>query len=230
VRSVWTDRWGTVARRPHTGGSITGARREVRQTSRTGFRATRIAQRTACLPASAAAAIVLVLLAMSPVHADSDGGLAKWRGPFNVSRSARNSLHPCSASDPAGGVHAVWCESQNPGGPCDAIHYSLLTDNVWSPPVDIVYSPDGRIGPPRLVSDGRGVLHLVWGDGGIFHARADASSAATARGWTPPLHIAGPSGTWFRPARGPASTTSGLNRATPLGFFHRRYSQDPRLA
>ncbi len=117
-----------------------------------------------------------------------------WTEPQAISLPDEHGAMPTLAVDASGVVHAFW--STRPVDREDApwaIAYARLEDGVWTRPVDIFLSPNGKDALfPRAVVDSGGRLHLVWsaqGWAGIFgplyYSSAPAQYAGTIRAWQP---------------------------------------------
>lgn len=128
-------------------------------------------------------------------------GWESWTSPAILSKDiggkpgvpARFS-YPVLAADAWGGVHAVWSAAFKEGAPIgDTLFYAFWDGSVWWPAVDVLYTPGKLISMPKIATDSKGWLHLVWAEGAVgqaWYARVPLAEAGSVRAWSPPVAIA----------------------------------------
>ena len=126
--------------------------------------------------------ILLVCLGISrPSLAQSS---IVWSAPVRLSDPKVQAWAPAIATDPAGNVYMVWSQTlteDQSGGEGDTLFYSRWDGQAWSPPVDVLVSPQGSAEFPDMAITPDGMLHVVWGTSGenskMMYSRAPACCA-----------------------------------------------------
>ncbi len=117
-----------------------------------------------------------------------------WSRPVNISGTPGKSWIPAIATDKAGHVHVVWGEHLDDDGDvwADAIYYTMSDGQTWSPPNDILVSPNGPTADlPAIAVDSRGLIHVVWESRpGIYYSNSWAGGTPwEATAWSQPTQI-----------------------------------------
>lgn len=125
-----------------------------------------------------------------------------WSQPQRLSdTSGETAGPPAIAADIAGNVHVMWGQTtieDADTGLGNALFYTRWDGKEWSPPLDVLTSPNGAdAGLVELAATADGMIHAVWVSGGrtdslLYHARAPACCANDVASWTVPLAIGGP--------------------------------------
>ncbi len=129
-------------------------------------------------------ALIVAMFWITPVTAQA----GSWLPPVNVSNTSLPSQVPVVAADYAGRVHVIWGENlsgETRANP-DTAFYTVLSDGVWSEPVDVIAVASGSyLYPTVLTVDRFGRLVFVFTrNGGLSVSIAPVEDAGTARGWT----------------------------------------------
>jgi len=136
-----------------------------------------------------------------------------WSTPIRLSQEGAEAGWPAVALDAEGGVHVVWSQvypelsrrGAGEGGPGTALLYARWDSSAerWSRAVEVVHGTSGEemARQPVLLTDGQGMLHLVWSggeQGRIFYRRARISEARGSGGWSPSQPLPAPTsvGSW----------------------------------
>jgi len=95
-------------------------------------------------------------------------------------------------TDPSGAAHLFWLNQQNRNDTSTwSIYYSHWQDGQWSAPTDVLITPGGGAGAPRVVYHPEGRLQVIWGDQrNLWHSSAYANQANSAQFWSKPELIA----------------------------------------
>lgn len=106
-------------------------------------------------------------------------------------------LYPSLLQDSGGNLHALWSASVRKDATTD-LWYSKRTGSDWSPPIDVIASPDGRAVLPVYAFDDGDWLHAYWPSnaGGLWYSRAHATALGSARGWSRPQQVFGQGHIW----------------------------------
>lgn len=156
-----------------------------------------------CLPLAA-----VCCWGYSQVSAQVDA--SDWTPPLKLFETTGRASEPELVVDAAGVVHVFWAYG-SPENEADAalqaIYYTRQQQTVaaadtaaaadmhwaqggiWSEPVDVLVSPDGRgARMPAVALDQQGYLHLAWSGGdSIYYSRAYAPEAMTPQAWSEPI-------------------------------------------
>jgi len=128
----------------------------------------------------------------------AQSGTVVWSEPIQLSNPEVQAWAPAIAADMAGNVHVMWSQTmtENPPGQGDTLFYARWDGERWSSPIDVLVSPEGAAEFPDLAVTPDGMLHAVWGTGGInsklMYARAPACCANDARNWSQPISLGMP--------------------------------------
>lgn len=100
---------------------------------------------------------------------------------------------PTIVTDQMNGVHALWAgreEGLADGSP-DALYYACWDGEAWSPPVDVLLSPDRvNVTFPEAVIDTHGVLHAIWAAGAkLYYSRVGVGEAGNPWHWAEPVRL-----------------------------------------
>lgn len=124
----------------------------------------------------------------------------RWQRPVTVSRPESFSSAPTLVTDPAGNVHLFYTEYlevnhqfQSLVPETDVIMYSRWDGNAWSPPMDVLPSPDGSsIIASTAVADHHGQIHFLWftSYNVLYYSRVFSANAGSAKAWTSPMPLA----------------------------------------
>lgn len=138
--------------------------------------------------------IVLLFLGSAGVFAVKITAQAEtgWSVPMDISDGIASTppqgFGPVIAADQEGRIHAVWAECSLEEFDCksDTLYYSVLIEDRWSSPVDILAVPQGEgLVSQALLVDPYGRLVLVWmGARGINVSVAESVAAGSARSWS----------------------------------------------
>ena len=126
----------------------------------------------------------------SQVSAQVDA--SDWTPPLALFETTGRASEPELVVDAAGVVHVFWAYG-SPENEADAtlqaIYYARQQQGIWSEPVDVLVSPDGRgARMPAVALDQQGYLHLAWSGGdSIYYSRAYAPEAMTPQAWSEPI-------------------------------------------
>lgn len=119
-----------------------------------------------------------------------------WEPAINLSNTPTQSEAPAIAADASGMVHVFWGENVDQStNYSNAIFYTRWDGASWSPPRDIVLSPEGLTavaGSPAVTTGRDGRLHLLFTSGWnsrLYYSAARADEAFSARAWTPPIEL-----------------------------------------
>jgi len=95
-------------------------------------------------------------------------------------------------TDPSGAAHLFWLYKQNKHDPFTwSIFYKTWQDGSWSEERDVLVTPGGGAGAPRVVYTSNGVLHVIWADQySLWYASSLIKTAENARSWSTPKIIA----------------------------------------
>jgi len=122
-----------------------------------------------------------------------------WSEPIQLSNPEIQAWAPAIASDMAGNVHVMWSQTMTENaffGEGDTLFYTRWDGEQWSSPIDVLVSPQDAAQWPNLAVTPDGILHAVWGTGGIngklMYARAPACCANDARRWSQPVSLGMP--------------------------------------
>lgn len=138
-------------------------------------------------------ALVLLSLTVTKLFAQA---AIQWTEPLLVAGNVEGSNSPAITVDPTGGVHIVWVGSttpllQYPDFKSNFIYYSRYDGLSWSPPIDIMLSPDqySDAQQPSIAADTQGLLHLAWTspNRSLYYTSAHATEANDSRAWTDPM-------------------------------------------
>jgi hypothetical protein len=135
-----------------------------------------------------------ILLHLSSLIVPAQAQDTSWTEPVRLS-DEKWAWFPVAAVDPSGVVHVAWSCTRAEGDQAekpDALFYTRWDGVSWSPPVDVLLSPEGRpIQNPAMAADMVGNLHIIWTDSlSLFYSQARASDAGTALAWMPPIALA----------------------------------------
>lgn len=136
--------------------------------------------------------VLIVELSISQVGAVALAQSGGWTAPFSISGDLTGpSQFPKIAQDSVGNLHVVWTENSFVEREVpDAIYYSRFDGTNWSPPVDVLVSPDQQqssVGELVVLPDDE--LALIWTGGQqILFSTVATADAQQASAWhTTPL-------------------------------------------
>lgn len=125
----------------------------------------------------------LMLPIQHRVFAQGGDAGGTWSRPVPISRGLPGSWYPSLTASDDGLVSAIWTVTQNGQ---NTIYFSQNNGVAWSRPIDILIG--GLHSDLRM--DGRGVLHLVYGDAdAVYSSDAPALEAGAATNWNKPLQL-----------------------------------------
>lgn len=113
-----------------------------------------------------------------------------WQSPQLLDSSDSEPLALQMVADSQNHLHALWSQADGLG-----ISYATYDGVLWSPPVTVLRTPNGRAYRPMLTIDERDQLFVVWsGDeaGTLYFSWAPAGEATAATAWAAPGLIPAP--------------------------------------
>jgi hypothetical protein len=128
-----------------------------------------------------------------------------WSEPELLSQEGAQADTAAMALDAEGGIRVVWSEQGSGKEPGAVVLYAQRSgaDERWSYPVEVARGASGEelARQPALVTDARGLVHVVWSggtSGHILYSRAQTDQARIAREWSSPQTLSDPgmAGSW----------------------------------
>jgi ligand-binding sensor domain-containing protein len=143
-----------------------------------------------------AVAVALGALVLPFLASYSSAQTVGWTEAVQISSTAAKSWFPAVAVDSIGRVHVVWTENsrdRNQGLATDSLLYTVWDGESWSAPNDVYTSRQVNEYTlrPAVVIDRADTLHLLYRHPTIYHVRASAGSAWSARAWSAPRRVSG---------------------------------------
>ena len=94
-------------------------------------------------------------------------------------------------ADPAGVAHLFWLYQEDRNDRSSwAVSYLRWQNGIWAAPNDVLVSPGGGAGAPRVALDSEDRLHVIWADGDLYYSSSPAPTAGDAHSWSEPVAIA----------------------------------------
>ena len=144
--------------------------------------------------------IFLLSLLLSALVASTSGfslaqGTNQWSSYQRVPGYSNDTLPPYLIADQNNTVHAFvsqWVGQENPS--LAVVYRDWSLNNGWSPPVDILLSPDRQARLTGVLLDQTGEMHLIFygGDqagGDIYYSHAPAVNAGQVNAWSLPVSV-----------------------------------------
>lgn len=122
-----------------------------------------------------------------------------WSEPVNVSSTTNGAGEELAITmGKDGAVHVIWNVTpnvrQNPelANEPSSLYYSVLHNNIWSTPIDIVLT-QGSASYPRIAIDFMGTLHVIYqGNGCLSYTSSVLPETQQVRKWEFPTCLEGP--------------------------------------
>lgn len=136
--------------------------------------------------------LALMGLTVSAVHGQEGRG---WSEPqlLLTAPANDNGTIPIVYTGPSNNTHLLYFgrPADDPDGPF-ALYYARWVDGAWTPPIDVLVSPDGAL-PSYLaaVEDSQGYLHVFWSTNAIWRARVALAEATNPQSWNTPEIVYG---------------------------------------
>jgi hypothetical protein len=119
-----------------------------------------------------------------------------WEEPRKLSLPQQNALYPAIITDDYGSVHLFWShileEDLASGGEAvQFIAYTRFDGENWSPPNEVLFSPNDRVAEyPVVAMDSEQYIHIAWsGMSNILYSNVPAHAAESPRHWAVPRVI-----------------------------------------
>lgn len=129
----------------------------------------------------------------------AQSGGVTWSQPVMFSNPETNAFPPTIIADMAGNIHLMWSQTVTenpPPGEGDTIFYTRWDGKEWTPPADVLLSPDGAAASPELAITPDGMLHAIWQTGGrtarVLYSHAPAYRAEDPKSWSYPISLGSP--------------------------------------
>ncbi|MEZ4622835.1 MAG: sialidase family protein [Caldilineaceae bacterium] len=139
------------------------------------------------------AVIALSLAFATPAHAQQP---ILWTEPRVIPYIDPNTETPFLLADSDGGIHALSSQKVVGGYEYVVVYNHWTRETGWSKAVDVLLSPlFDEAHAPAAYLDHKGVIHVVFYGGhdvsaNIYYSQVNASEAADAAAWLPPVAIA----------------------------------------
>lgn len=135
--------------------------------------------------------IVIFSFAFGNIRSDALQSSTSWQSFEQLSSPAPYISEPKIATDVAGNLHVFWTQRDESG--YGVIYYTRYTDGQWTPPVDVLFSPEREVAwlmDVEVAPDG--YLHVLFVSNNhiLYHSNVPITQATVVRAWREPKPLA----------------------------------------